>query len=80
MLGYFGPPDFKDNDEINLTAREREVLILIAKGLNRAEIGAQLGIGSPTVATHISGVYRKLDISSRAEATLEAVRMGLIRA
>jgi DNA-binding NarL/FixJ family response regulator len=79
VLGYFSQPQVKRADGTSLTDREREVLILIAKGLNRPEIGELLGIGSSTVATHIGAVYRKLDISSRPEATIEAMRMGLLR-
>jgi DNA-binding NarL/FixJ family response regulator len=66
-------------DDYGLSPREREILTLIAKGLNRAEIGKMLGISPATVATHIGAVYRKLDVSSRSEATVEAIRMGLMR-
>lgn len=63
-----------------LTARECEVLRLLAKGLNRNEVATILAISATTVASHISAVYRKLDVSSRSEATIEAIRLGLIRA
>lgn len=66
-------------DGHGLSPREREILALVAKGLNRVEIGKVLGISATTVATHIGAVYRKLDISTRSEATVEAVRMGLVR-
>jgi LuxR family transcriptional regulator, maltose regulon positive regulatory protein len=62
-----------------LSAREREVLRLVAKGMNRADTAAILGIGATTVASHIQSVYRKLGISTRAEAAVEAVRLGLLR-
>lgn len=78
VLGYFSPSPRKT--ESGLTERERDVLILISKGLNRMEIAEHLKIGPATVATHIGAVYRKLDISSRSEATIEAIRLGLIRA
>ncbi len=64
---------------VALSAREREILTLVAKGMNRAEIAKALGISPATVATHIGAVYRKLNISSRSEAAVEAVRLGLIR-
>ena len=61
-----------------LSAREDEVLTLIAKGLNRKEIGKLMGVSIHTVASHVGAIYSKLDISSRAEATVEALRRGLI--
>ncbi len=65
--------------ECNLTAREREILTLVAKGLNRGEIAKVLDISPTTVATHIGAVYRKLEICSRSEATVEAIRLGLVK-
>lgn len=62
----------------HLSQREQEVLTLVAKGLSRNEVAARLGISSNTVASYIRDVYQKLDISSRAEATMEACRMGLV--
>jgi DNA-binding NarL/FixJ family response regulator len=65
-------------ETIHLTGREQEVLTLVAKGLKRDEVAKMLGIGLYTVADYIKSIYRKLGISSRAEATLEAVRRGLV--
>ena len=61
-----------------LSTRDEEVLTLIAKGLNRKEIGTLMGVSIHTVASHVGAIYSKLDISSRAEATVEAIRRGLI--
>lgn len=61
-----------------LTQREQEVLRYLAKGLTVTEIGAALGISGNTCATHTKSIYRKLNISSRAEAALAAERRGLI--
>jgi len=63
----------------NLTPREQEVLQLIAKGLNRTDVADLLELSKHTVSDYIKIIYRKLDVSSRAEATLEAERLGLIR-
>lgn len=63
---------------VRLTNREKEVLTLIAKGLKLAEISAMLSITENTVAGYVKTIYRKLDISSRAEATLAATRFGLV--
>lgn len=61
-----------------LTQREQEVLRLLGKGLTMADIAASLGISANTCATHTKAIYRKLNISSRAEAALAADRRGLI--
>lgn len=61
-----------------LTAREKEVLILIANGLSVIEAAASLGISAHTARGYVKEIYRKLGISSRAEASLRASRMGLI--
>lgn len=63
---------------VPLTPREEEVLTCIAKGLNRAESAQKLGVSTHTVTTHVRSIYNKLDISSRAEAAVEAIRRGLI--
>ncbi len=61
-----------------LSSREVEVLVLIGKGLSRREVSELLHLSDNTIATHVRNIYRKLNISSRAEAALEACRMGLI--
>jgi DNA-binding NarL/FixJ family response regulator len=62
----------------NLTNREIEVLRLLGKGLTSAEIAGILGFSQNTCATHIKAIYRKLNVSSRAEAAIEADRRGLV--
>lgn len=62
----------------NLSPRESEVLIYIAKGLSRKEIARLLEIADSTVAGYIKDIYRSLNISCRAEAAIHACRMGLI--
>ena len=62
----------------SLTRRETEVLSLIARGLQRGEVGTVLSVSENTVAKYIKDIYRKLNISSRAEAALEASRRGLL--
>lgn len=63
--------------EDDLTARERDVLSLIGRGLRNSEAATALGLSENTVASYIKTVYRKLGISSRAEASWHAARMGL---
>ncbi len=61
-----------------LTRRENEVLVLVASGYSRKEIGTALRISENTAASHIASIYRKLDICSIAEATNIAIRVGVI--
>jgi len=63
---------------ITLSKREQEILTLVAKGFKRNEIGPMLSISPHTVATHLKTIYSKLNVNSRAEATMEALRMGLV--
>lgn len=61
-----------------LTARESEVLVLLARGLRVGEIGLALGISRHTVGDHVKHIYEKLNIASRAEAALQAKSLGLV--
>jgi DNA-binding NarL/FixJ family response regulator len=64
-------------DRQGLTAREREVVRLIALGFQNAEIARRLSITPVTVKTHINNVFHKLDVRDRVELTLYALRLGL---
>lgn len=66
-----------EEGDIRLTDREADVLGLIGRGLRNAEVARSLGIAESTVAGYIKDVYRKLGISSRAEAAWHAARLGL---
>jgi DNA-binding NarL/FixJ family response regulator len=61
-----------------LTAREVEVLGLLARGHANKEIARHLVLSPKTVATHIEHIYAKIDVSSRAGATLFATQHGLV--
>jgi DNA-binding NarL/FixJ family response regulator len=67
-----GPPD-------GLTAREIEVLVLIAGGLSNQEIARQLQVSTATVKTHINNMFTKTGLNDRAQAVLYAFRKGLAR-
>jgi NarL family two-component system response regulator LiaR len=60
-----------------LTAREKEVLRLIADGKNNAEIAATLFIGIKTVKTHVSSIFSKLDVADRTQAAVYAYQKHL---
>jgi DNA-binding NarL/FixJ family response regulator len=64
---------------VTLTDRENEVLLWVAKGFTLPEIGVQLNLSRHTIADYVKQIYRKLNVSSRAEAALEAQRLGLFR-
>ncbi len=61
-----------------LTPREREVLRLLALGLSNDEIAEQLSITKRTVQNHVSNIYGKLALDSRAEAVLYAIRQEIV--
>lgn len=60
-----------------LTPREREVAALVATGRTNREIGRHLGVSERTARTHVSNILAKLDLSSRTQLALWAVREGL---
>lgn len=60
-----------------LTAREREILALVATGLTNRQIGERLFITQKTASHHVSNVLAKLGVGGRAEAAAEAVRLGI---
>jgi DNA-binding NarL/FixJ family response regulator len=62
-----------------LTPREREVLLLMARGLSNADVGRELVLEPSTVKKHVANVLSKLDIRSRAQAVVFAYEHGLAR-
>jgi DNA-binding NarL/FixJ family response regulator len=64
--------------DTGLTLRERDVLQELSRGVTIAKIGECLGISRHTVGDHVKNIYRKLNISSRAQAALQARQLGLL--
>jgi DNA-binding NarL/FixJ family response regulator len=63
---------------IKLTTRELEILRLIAKGISNKEIANEINISARTVKSHMVDIFRKLNVSSRTEAVITSLRIGLI--
>ncbi|TXT26713.1 MAG: LuxR family two component transcriptional regulator [Gallionellaceae bacterium] len=76
MLGYFQPAPQPVRER--LTERETDVLRCIAKGLTLSETAKLLGISPHTASGYVKDIYRKLNVSSRAEAALTARNMGIV--
>lgn len=83
ILGFFGSQDAKiesaRQEKIfpELTPRELEVLELIAKGVNNAQIAERLVISNKTVRNHITSIFSKLQVANRASAIVRAREAGL---
>ena len=74
-----GPRPQTRENPAGLTARELEVLALVAEGLRNAQIAERLVVSDKTVDHHVSAILRKLDVRTRGEAAAAAVRFGLIQ-
>lgn len=65
-------------EKFNLTEREYEVLQLLAKGCNNAEIADQLFISISTVKTHVSNLFVKMDVKNRTHAVTKAQKLRIV--
>ena len=61
-----------------LTSKEKEVLILVAKGFSNADISEKLFVREVTVKTHLNSIFKKLNVSSRTQAVIMAIQAGLV--
>jgi ATP/maltotriose-dependent transcriptional regulator MalT len=65
-------------DAAGLSARELEVLRLVAGGLNNQDIAERLFLSDHTIHRHVANIFSKLSVSSRAAAVAQAARRGLL--
>jgi DNA-binding CsgD family transcriptional regulator/tetratricopeptide (TPR) repeat protein len=72
-----GPRPRTRENPAGLTARELEVLVLVADGLRNGQIAQRLVVSEKTIDHHVSAILRKLDVRTRGEAAAEAARRGL---
>ena len=64
-------------NRLGLTARETEVLTLVAAGQTNRQIGAELFVSEKTAGVHVSNILRKLGVTSRVDAAAVAQRLGV---
>jgi DNA-binding CsgD family transcriptional regulator len=78
VLGGLGSGSLHAPARRGLTARQVEVLSLIARGRSNRQIGRALGMSERTVTTHTEAIYKRLGVHSRTEAAMLAWRLGII--
>ena len=78
VMAIMKPVSAKPESPSNLTAREKEILILISKGLTNQGMAGRLFISEQTVRNHIKNIYDKLQVHSRAQVVMKAFKDKLI--
>ncbi|MBS4032436.1 MAG: response regulator transcription factor [Clostridiales bacterium] len=79
LLGEFQRITKKNLETEQLSRREQDVLMLIARGKSNKEIGEELYISEKTVKNHITNIFRKIEVTDRTQAALYAVKNRLVK-
>lgn len=73
------PPTTPPAQDLNkLSSREREIIIMLARGVSNKEIARDLDLAESTIKIHVQGILRKLNLTSRVQAAVYAVKNGLV--
>ncbi|MGC3957397.1 MAG: response regulator transcription factor [Verrucomicrobiota bacterium] len=75
VVHYFRQKQKLQEEEISLSAREEEVLILLSKGYANKEIASQLGLSADTIASYMKIIFKKMHVRSRTEAVVQYLRL-----
>ncbi|MCK1796503.1 response regulator transcription factor [Streptomyces sp. XM4193] len=79
LAARHAPPNARDRVTGRLTEREAQILRLMTRGLNNAEIAGELTLGAETVKTHVASVLAKLRVRDRTQAVIVAYELGFVR-
>ncbi|SEF22015.1 DNA-binding response regulator, NarL/FixJ family, contains REC and HTH domains [Amycolatopsis pretoriensis] len=79
VLSLLGTATRRDESFPRLTAREKEIMLLIARGMGNASIAEELVLSQKTVRNHVSHIFRKLRVTDRAQAIAKAREAGIAR-
>ncbi|MFJ7214231.1 response regulator [Amycolatopsis sp. NPDC098790] len=79
VLSLLGTATPRDESFPRLTAREKEIMVLIARGRGNASIAEELVLSQKTVRNHVSHIFRKLRVTDRAQAIAKAKEAGIAR-
>ncbi|RYZ71317.1 MAG: response regulator transcription factor [Proteobacteria bacterium] len=78
LLSHFRDIQSQANAEVSLSTRQRETLALLVRGLSISEAAQALGLKPNTIAAYVKVIYQKLQVSNRAQAAREAIRLKLV--
>lgn len=79
LMAVFAEPEPASDENVRLSPREKQTLTLVAKGWKVSEVAEHMQVTTNTASGYVKSIYRKLDVNNRSEATIEAVRLGLVK-